>query len=111
MSTLKTFAAGAALALATLVSLGAHARGTPGIDQREAHQQVRIHRGVATGQLMPRETWRLRREQRSIRRAEALARADGVVTPRERRQLRRMQLRSSHDIYVRGHNPRIAYRP
>lgn len=111
MSTLKTLAAGAALALAALAPFGTHAQGTPGIDQREANQQARIHRGVATGQLTPRETWRLRREQRAIRRADAMARADGVVTRQERHRLRHMQLRASRDIYRQKHNPRTTYRP
>ena len=111
MSTLKTLAAGAALAFAALASFGAHAQGTPGIDQRQANQQMRIHRGVATGQLTPRETWRLRREQRAIRRAEAMARADGVVTRQERRRLRYMQMHASRDIYRQKHNPPTTYRP
>ena len=111
MSTLKTLAAGAALAFAALASFGAHAQGTPGIDQREAHQQMRIHRGVATGQLTPREAWRLRHQQRNVRRAEAMARADGVVTPQERRRLRHMQMRASRDIYRQRHDGRVTYQP
>ena len=112
MSTLKTLAAGAALALAALASFGTHAQeGRPSIDQREANQQARIQQGVATGRLTPRETWRLRREQRAVRRAEAMARADGVVTRQERRRLRHMQLRASRDIYRQKHNPRTTYRP
>ena len=111
MSTLKTLAAGTMLALAALASSGAHAQGASGIDQREANQQMRIHRGVATGQLTSREAWRLRHQQRNVRRAEAMARADGVVTPQERRRLRHMQTRASRDIYLRKHNPRTVYRP
>ena len=101
MSSLKTLAAGAALAFAALASSGAHAQG---IDQREANQQARIQQGVMRGQLTPREAARLEHRQRHIRHAEMHARADGVMTPRERARLQRMQMRASRDIYRQRHD-------
>ena len=107
MSTLKTLAAGAALAFAALATIGAHAQG---IGQREANQQARIQQGVARGQLTPREAMRLERRQRHIHRAAMRARADGVVTPYERQRLREMQMRASRGIYRQRHDGQ-GYRP
>ena len=53
---------------------------------------------------------RLEQRQRHIRRAAMQARADGVVTPRERQRLSRMQMRASHAIYRQRHNGQ-GYRP
>ena len=107
MSTLKTLAAGAALAFAALATVGAHAQG---IGQREASQQARIQQGVVRSQLTPREAMRLERRQRHIHRAAMRARADGVVTLRERARLQRMQARASRAIYRQRHDGQ-GYRP
>ncbi len=75
-----------------------------GIDARQARQRARIHDGVESGQLTRREATRLRGEQRTIQRQERRARADGVVTPRERAQLNRHQTRASRHINQQRHD-------
>jgi len=111
MHKFTTFAAGVALAIA---SVGASAQGgaafTHRIDHREANQQARIDAGVASGQLTRREAFRLEAEQARIRHAEARAKADGVVTLRERRELERMQREANANIRAQMHDAQVAYR-
>ena len=79
---------------------------TSRLDQREANQQQRINQGVATGQLTPREATNLQRRQDKLNANEARAKADGVVTPAERRRLQREANRNSRKIYNKKHNRR-----
>jgi len=110
MSKLNLILAGVTLAIA---SAGAFAQGTamPRVDQREANQQARIQQGVASGQLTPRETQRLEKEQAHVAKAEAKAESDGVVTKPERKKLHRMQDRASRDIYRQKHDAQVATKP
>ena len=109
MHKFTTFATGIALAIA---SVGAFAQGsaTPRVDQHEANQQARIDAGVASGQLNRREAARLEHQQVRIARAERRAKADGVVTPRERRALAAMQKKASADIAAQKHDGQVAHR-
>ena len=111
MNKFTTLATGITLAIA---SIGAFAQvtvpSTPRVDQREASQQTRIEAGVASGQLSRREARRLELEQARIRAAERQAKADGVVTPRERRQLERMQEQASANIRAALHDDEFAHR-
>lgn len=101
----------AAVAAAAL-SLSAHAAppagaasaATPGIDKRQAHQERRIDHGVASGELTRREARRLNREQHAIDQAENRAKADGVVTARERKRLHHMHDGASADIARQKHD-------
>ena len=77
---------------------------TPRVDAHEAHQHQRIAQGVASGQLTHREAARLRAEQRAIHRAEWRAKADGVVTRTERRQLQHELDHSSRSIRNQKHD-------
>lgn len=77
---------------------------TPRVDQRQAEQEKRIQQGVASGQLTPKETERLRAEQGRIARAEEKAKADGKVTPQERVRLDRMQDHANRDIKREKHD-------
>jgi hypothetical protein len=63
---------------------------TQEIDQRQARQEQRIERGVATGAISRQEARELRREQREIARTEARALADGRLDRREMRELTTM---------------------
>jgi hypothetical protein len=111
MNKFTTLATGIALAVA---SIGAFAQvavpATPRIDQREANQQARIDAGVTSGQLSRREARRLEREQAQIRAAERHAKADGIVTPGERRQLERMQEQAGANIRAALHGDEVAHR-
>lgn len=77
---------------------------TPRIDQRQANQEKRIEQGVASGQLTPRETLRLEREQKRIAVAEQKAKADGTVTAGERKKIHHMQDHASKDIRHQKHD-------
>jgi hypothetical protein len=92
---------GAALAADTNTTGGPR---TPWIDYREARQQTRINNGAADGSLTPREFQRLERGEYRIDRAEARAKADGVVTRGERRHLDHMLDRQSAAIYHQRHD-------
>lgn len=91
----------AALGLGTLAAAPAEAR----INQRQGHQQQRIYRGIGSGALTPRETYRLERQQAHIARYEARSRADGGgLSWRERYRVERMQDRASRNIYRQKHD-------
>ena len=110
MLNIKTLAAGATLAVA---SLGAFAQATtapvtPRVDAREANQQKRIDAGVASGQLNARETNSLDKQQARIAATEANDKADGKVTAKEHRQLNRMQNRASANIHKQKHDAQTA---
>jgi hypothetical protein len=101
----KTLSLVAAAVLALSV-LGARAAGTdtPRIDARQAQQEQRIDKGVASGALTPREARRLNRQQHAIDAAENKAKADGVVTAQERKRLTKAQNASSHRIHRQKHD-------
>ena len=78
---------------------------TPGIDSMEANLGARIDEGVRTGRINRREADRLHRRERDIARHEATYKRDGVVTSRERRQLREELSRLSDDVDRMIRNP------
>lgn len=108
MTSFKTLALGAALAVA---SIGVFAQATPRADAREAVQQKRIDAGVASGELSARETNRLDKQQGRVATAEANAKADGKVTVAERRALKRKQDRASENIAKQKHDAQTAAHP
>lgn len=71
---------------------------------RQVSQQARIQQGKSSGELNRRETARLQREQRKIRIEKKIVNADGVVSPREKRFLRREQNRANRHIYREKHD-------
>jgi hypothetical protein len=105
---IKTFIAGAVLALASVSSFaqaaGAASAATPGIDKRQANQDKRIDQGIASGELTRRETRRLEKQQAHINKAEDKAKADGVVTTAERKRLHHKQNKASANIYRQKHD-------
>lgn len=72
---------------------------------RQVAQLARIHEGRVDGKVTNREATALNVEQIHIRRAERRAKADGTVTPDERRRLERKQDRASRHIRRAKHNP------
>jgi hypothetical protein len=97
----------AVAAVAALTAAAADARPmTPRVDRREARQHERIVQGVRSGELTPGEAARLRTGQAHIRRMERRDKSDGVVTLRERGELRRAQNRQSRHIWRMKHNGR-----
>ena len=71
---------------------------TPGVTTRQVNQQARIQEGVKSGELTRKEAAGLQMQQASVRHHKKAAKADGVVTPRERRSLKRHQNRASRSI-------------
>jgi GH35 family endo-1,4-beta-xylanase len=80
---------------------------TPRIDAREAQQQQRIANGVASGQLTAKETQQLEKRESKLVADEHAAKADGVVTPKERAKLTREENRDSRAIYKKKHNDKV----
>jgi hypothetical protein len=79
---------------------------TPGIRRQQAVEHQRIRQGVRNGALTAREARLLTREQVRIERHERRAKADGVVTVRERARLRAELHAASRHIYRLKHNLR-----
>lgn len=84
---------------------GAYAQADmPRVDRRQANQEQRIERGVASGTLTPREAGRLEAGQARVERMENRAEADGRVTRRERARLHHTQDVQSARIYRQKHD-------
>jgi hypothetical protein len=102
MLNLKTLVFGALIAAASAGAMArpmGHDHGRfDDIDARQARQAARIDAALHDGRLSRREFRALQREQAGIRRYEAQARADGVVTRRERHELQLMLDRASQNI-------------
>jgi hypothetical protein len=77
-----------------------------GVNDRQQRQQRRIGQGRRSGELTRRETRRLARGERRIRRNERRARSDGEVTRRERARLNRELNHESRRIHRAKHNRR-----
>jgi hypothetical protein len=110
MSTIKTFALGLTLVLASAGAF-AHGHDAPSfnrIDQRQAQQEQRIRQGERAGQLTVRESRQLIREQRDIARAERLAKADGRLTLQERQYIERLQDVADRHIAQQKHDRQAA---
>lgn len=87
-----------------LTATGPALAGTPRLDAREHNQRVRIHNGVANGELTRAETRRLAAGQVHLNRAEARAKSDGVVTGRERARLQHEANQQSRRIHRQKHD-------
>ena len=78
--------------------------GTPWIDARQNAQANRVSNGVASGRLTPTETMKLVQGQAHVQNLENQAKADGVVTLRERARIRTAQTIQSARIFIKKHN-------
>lgn len=106
-------ASGIALVLVLTLPAGAQTQGTtqtqstpqtPVVDQRQKNQKTRVKRGVKSGELTGKETAGLVKDQKEIREAEKEAKADGVVTTEERKELQKEQNQASRQIYKQKHD-------
>jgi hypothetical protein len=88
----------------TVVATAPALAGTPRLDHREARQGNRIYNGVANGELTRPEARRLAAGQVHLRRAEARAKSDGVVTGRERAHLQHEANQQSRRIHRQKHD-------
>ena len=99
----------AVLSGSLLVGGGAYAQSMSTIDQRQDYQQDRIEHGIRDGQITSSEARRLEQGERAIDRAQARARADGVVTQQERARIDRMTDREGREIYQQSHDRQQAW--
>ena len=99
----------AVLAGSLLVGGSAYAQSMYGIDQRQDYQQNRIEQGIRSGQITQSEAYRLRQGERAIDRAQARARADGMVTQQERNRIDHMTDRQGQQIYRQSHDRQQAW--
>jgi hypothetical protein len=77
---------------------------TPRATHRQVNQQIRISHGVVNGELTAREVVGLQAQQVHINKTKKRAKADGVVTPRERCKIHRKQKRANKNIAVQKHD-------
>ena len=75
-------------------------------DNRQQRQQQRIEDGVRSGALTPHEVQRLENEQDRIDKMENRAKADGVVTNKEKLGIEAAQDHASRSIAIKKHNAR-----
>lgn len=81
---------------------------TPVVTERQQNQQKRIAAGVENGSLNKREARRLRAQEKGLRQEKQIAKADGVVTPGERKELREDSKAISKRIHRQKHDGQTA---
>ena len=73
---------------------------------KQVRQHKRIKQGVKSGELTKAEAINLRKGQQEIRQDKKEARADGVVTTEEKKEIRQDQRQESRKIYRKKNNRR-----
>ena len=68
--------------------------------------RVKIKQGVRSGELTKRETVNLAKQQKHIRHDVRTAKADGVVTRAERKDIKKDKRQADRSIYRKKHNNR-----
>ncbi len=87
-----------------LIFTGSVFAGTPAVDKREKNQKQRIAQGVKSGELTAKETVRLAKGQKELRQMERRAKADGIVTTKERARLHNKANKESAKIKHNKHD-------
>jgi len=82
---------------------------TPSVDQRQMNQQQRIDQGVQSGALTGKEAARLEGGQQHVQNMEDKAKADGKVTPQERKRLQHAENVQSRKIERQKHDRQHDY--
>ncbi len=77
---------------------------TPVIKEQQENQHDRIQNGVKTGSLTRREAARMRNRENATHQEIKEAKADGVVTPEERVDIKHDQAQNSKAIYRQKHD-------
>lgn len=86
-------------------AISAHAQKiTPEIRKEQIKQQKRITHGVKTGELTRKETAQLKKQQATIIFTKKKAKADGIVTKKERTEIYAKQAHLSKNICVKKNN-------
>jgi hypothetical protein len=94
----------------SLLAFGAFAQttSTPGIDARQAKQEARIDKGVASGALTPAEAKRMDAREAHVGKVEDRAKADGTVTKAEKAHITHAQDKASRKIRRQKHDAQTA---
>ncbi len=74
------------------------------VKKRPINQHMRISNGIASGELTRAEAIQLKTQQVCINRTKKAARADGVVTRKERAIILHKQHKTNANIYRKKHN-------
>ena len=74
------------------------------VNNKQAVQKKKIVQGVKTGELTKKESSQLRRQQKSIIHAKKVAKADGVVTPKEKAVIHQKQKKANKNIAEKKRN-------
>ena len=91
------------------LSFYASAQTTPRVAKKQVKQSVRIAEGVASGELTRHEAKQLKRQQKHIQVEKRIAKADGVVTRKERAHIRHDQRVANRSIYRQKHDNQSRY--
>jgi uncharacterized membrane protein YebE (DUF533 family) len=73
-------------------------------NQRQVNQKERTKQGVKSGELTKKETKQVVRQQRDIRRTKKAAKADGVVSKKEKAVINSKQNAASRNIKRKKNN-------
>lgn len=76
----------------------------PGVNRRQENQERRIVQGAKSGELTGPEVFRLQQEEKHIRAEEQAYKADGKLTPAERKDLHQDLNKVSKDIQKEKHD-------
>lgn len=92
------------LAFTLGVTFLASAQTTPKVKKTQVKQSVRIAQGVHSGELTRREARQVKHQQRHIQHEKRIAKSDGVVTSREKANIRHDQRVANRTIYHQKHD-------
>lgn len=90
--------------LALTLAAGSSFAGTKHEEKREARQDARIERGIASGQLNEKEANRLEKGQQHIDNMEDKAMADGKMSKKEKMRIEHAQDKQSRKIFREKHD-------
>lgn len=76
------------------------------IRKTNRNQNTRIKNGVKSGELTKAETKNILHDKKEIHQDVKAAKADGIVTPGEKKEIRQDQRQTSRKIYRKKHNER-----
>jgi hypothetical protein len=93
-------------ATALFMAIGIADTNAQAVKKNTKQQTKRIKHGVRNGELTRAETKNLVNDQREIRNDVKDARADGTVTPVERKEIKKEQRQASREIARKKHNKR-----
>ena len=74
------------------------------IPQTQKAQKHKIKQGIKSGELTKAEAKKLTVQQKNIQRTKAKAKADGVVTKKERKIIKTKQKQANKSIYRQKHD-------